>query len=133
MGFNCLKATATSRRQFTFYHSECWSFTCCFSWTHCQYVVSVSHFYRYYFGRCSAELAQLVPLPFSCGRSTHEIDCMVFVSPSLLDVTRMPMSTVSCLTQLNWNSLPIECFPLSYNWNGCKSRINRYLLTVGSL
>ena len=23
MGFNCLKATATSRRQFTFYHSRC--------------------------------------------------------------------------------------------------------------
>ena len=28
-------------------------------------------FYRYYFGRCSSELAQLVPLPYSRGRSTH--------------------------------------------------------------
>ena len=26
---------------------------------------SLSLFYRYYFGRCSSELAQLVPLPFS--------------------------------------------------------------------
>ena len=30
-----------------------------------------------------------------------------------------------------WNSLPIECFPLTYDLNGFKSRINRHLLTVG--
>ena len=32
---------------------------------HCRNVTSLSLFYRYYFGRCSSELAQLVPLPFS--------------------------------------------------------------------
>ena len=32
---------------------------------HCQSVASLSLFYSYYFGRCSSELAQLVPLPFS--------------------------------------------------------------------
>ena len=31
-----------------------------------------------------------------------------------------------------WNSLPIECFPLTYDLSGFKSRINRYPLTVGS-
>ena len=31
-----------------------------------------------------------------------------------------------------WNSLPIECFPLTYDLSGFKSSINRYLLTVGS-
>ena len=31
------------------------------------------------------------------------------------------------------NSLPIECFPLTYNLNGFKFRINRHLLTVGFL
>ena len=60
------------------------------------------------------------------------IDCMIFLSP-FLDVTRMSMSTVSFLTQLDWNSFPIECFPLTYDLSGFKSRINRYLLTVGSL
>ena len=34
--------------------------------------------------------------------------------------------------RLNFNSLPIECFPLTYDLSGFKSRINRYLLTVGS-
>ena len=37
---------------------------------HRQNVASLSLFYKYYFGRCSSELAQLVPLPFSRGRST---------------------------------------------------------------
>ena len=32
---------------------------------HCRNVASLSLFYRYYFGRCFSELAQLVPLPFS--------------------------------------------------------------------
>ena len=31
---------------------------------HRRNVASLSLFYRYYFGRCSSELAQLVPLPF---------------------------------------------------------------------
>ena len=37
---------------------------------HRRNVASVSPFYRYYFDRCSSELAQLVPLPYSRGRST---------------------------------------------------------------
>ena len=32
---------------------------------HRRNVASLNVFYRYYFGRCSSELAQLVPLPFS--------------------------------------------------------------------
>ena len=31
-----------------------------------------------------------------------------------------------------WNSLPIECFLLTYDLNGFKCKINRHLLTVGS-
>ena len=54
-----------------------------------QNVASLSLFYRYYFGRCSSELAQVVPLPY----------WIIFLSP-LLDVTRMSMSTVSFLAQL---------------------------------
>ena len=41
---------------------------------HRRNVASLSLFYRYYFGRCSSELAQLVPLPFSRGRSTRYCD-----------------------------------------------------------
>ena len=41
---------------------------------HCRNVASLSLFYRCYFGRCSSELAQLVPLPYSRGRSTRYSD-----------------------------------------------------------
>ena len=41
---------------------------------HRQNVASLSLFYRYYFGRCSSEPAQLVPLPYCQGRSTHYSD-----------------------------------------------------------
>ena len=37
---------------------------------HHRNVASLSLFYRYHFGRCSSELAQLVPRPYSRGRST---------------------------------------------------------------
>ena len=33
-------------------------------------IIKMWPLYRYYFGRCSSELAQLVPLPYSQGRST---------------------------------------------------------------
>ena len=39
--------------------------------THHQNVVSLGLFYRYYFGRCFSEVAQLVPLPYSGGRPTR--------------------------------------------------------------
>ena len=44
------------------------------SLAHRRNVPSLSLFSRYYFGRYSSELAQLVSLPFSCGRSTHYSD-----------------------------------------------------------
>ena len=88
---------------------------------------------NYYFGRCSSELVQLVPLAFSRGRSTNYSDRMhdfsftiprcykdVYVNSSFPRTARI------------WNSLPIECFPLTYDLSDFKSRINRHLLTVDS-
>ena len=41
---------------------------------HRRNVASLSLVYRYYFGRCSSDPAQLVPLPFPRGRSTRYSD-----------------------------------------------------------
>ena len=38
---------------------------------HFRNLASLSLFCRHYFGRCSCELAELVPLPHSCDTSTH--------------------------------------------------------------
>ena len=100
---------------------------------HHRNVVSLSLFYRYYFGRCSLELAQLVSLPFSCGGLLITlIYCMIFLSP-FLNVTRMSLSTVFFPRAARlWNFLTIECFPLTHDLSGFKSRINRHVLNVGS-
>ena len=118
---------------------DCWSFTCLLSasldpFPHCWNVVSLSLFCRYYFGRCSSELAQLVPLHFSHGRSTHYSDRFHEFSVTIPRCYKDDyVNSFYPHTARLWNSLPIECFPLTYNLNGFKSRISRHLLTVGSL
>ena len=98
---------------------------------HHENVASLSLFYSYYFGRSSSELVQLVPLPFSRGRSTRNSDRLhnfsVTIPRCYKDVTSFFLPTAR-----PWNSLPFECFPLTYTLNGFKSRINRRLLTAGS-
>ena len=91
------------------------------SLAHHRNVANLSLFYRYYFGRCSSELAQLIPLPYSFLREVYSL-CYkdVYVNSFFPRTARL------------WNSLPIECFPLTYDLSGFKSRVNRYLLTVGS-
>ena len=41
---------------------------------HSRNITRLSLFYRYYFGRYSSELVQLVPLPYSRGSSTRYSD-----------------------------------------------------------
>ena len=101
--------------------------------THCRNVASLNLFYRYYCGRCSSELAQLVPRPFSRGRSTRFSDRLHDFSVTIPRYYKdVYVNSFFPRTARLWNSLPIECFPLTYDLSGFKSRINRHLLTVGS-
>ena len=100
---------------------------------HRRNVASLSVFYRYYFGRCSSELTQLVRLPYSRGRSTgysdRSHDFSVTIPRFYKDVY---VNSFFPRTARLWNSLRIECFPLTYDLSGFKSRINRYPLNVAS-
>ena len=100
---------------------------------HRRNIARLSLSYRYYFGRCSSELAELVPLPYSRGKCTRYFDRLhgffltiprcykdVYVNSFFPRAARV------------WNSLPIECFPLTYDLSGFNTRIKTYLLTVGS-
>ena len=89
--------------------------------------------FLYAFGRYSSELAQLVPLPFSQGRSTYYFDRLHDFSVTIPRCYKgvYVNSFFPCTARL-WNCLPIECFPLTYNVNGPKSRTNRHLLMVDS-
>ena len=100
---------------------------------HRQNVASLRLFYRYYFGRCSSELAQLVLLPFSQGRSTHYSERLHDFSVNIPRYYKdVYVNSFFPHTPRLWNSLPTECFPLTYDLSGFKSRINRHLLTVDS-
>ena len=100
---------------------------------HLRNVASLSLFYRYYFGRCSSELAQLVPLSFSRGRSTCFSDRLHDFSVTIPRCYKdVYVKNFFPRTARLWNSVPIECFSLTYDLSGFKSRINRHLLTVGS-
>ena len=95
---------------------------------HRRNVASLSFFYRYYFGRCSLELAQLVPLPFSRRRSTCYSDRLHDLSVTIPRCYNdVYVNSFFSHTAKLWNSLPIECFPLTYDLGGFKSRIKKFL------
>ena len=85
---------------------------CLLPLAHCGNLASLSLFYRYYFGRCSSELAPLVPLSYSQGKATG-------YSGRLHDFS---FTIPGCYKHVYVNSffphLPIECFPLTYDRNG---------------
>ena len=81
-----------------------------------QDVASSSLFYRYYFDRSSSELAQLVPLLYSWGKSTHysnRLHVFSFTIPRCYKDVYVN-SFFPCTARL-WNSPPIKCFPLTYD------------------
>ena len=115
-----------------------WSFTCCLSWTlssssKCSQLKSFLQSFLLFSGRCSSELALLVPLRYSQGRSAGYSDRLhEFFITIPRCYKNVYVNSLFPRTDRPWNSLPIECFPLNYSLNGFKSRINRHLLTADS-
>ena len=100
---------------------------------HHRNVVCLSLFYRYYFERCSSELAELVPHTFSWGNSTCYSDRLHRLFATIPRCYKdLYVNSFFPSKARFWNFLPIKFFPLTYDLNGFKSRINRHLLTVGS-
>ena len=82
---------------------------------------SSSLFWRYSFGRCYSELAQLVPLAFFWGKSTCYSDRLYNFSVTIPRCYKNVYVDCFCPgTSRLWNSLARECFPLTYNLNGFK-------------
>ena len=82
--------------------------------SHFRNAGSLSLLYRYYFGRCLSELTEPVPLTYSRRRSTRYSDRLhdfpVTIRRCCNDV--YVNSFFLCTTKL-WNSVRIECFPLT--------------------
>ena len=75
----------------------------------------------------------MVPLPYTRGRSTRYSDRLHDFSVAIPRCQKDDYAnSFFPYTARLWNSLPIECFPLTYDLNGFKSRINKHFLIVGS-
>ena len=87
----------------------------------------------YYFGRCLSELVQLVLRPYSLGESNLYCNGLYnfFITIPRCYKNVYVNSFFPCIAR-HWNSLPVAYFPLTYDLNGLKSRINWQLLIVGS-
>ena len=102
---------------------------------HRRNVSRLSLFYRYSFGTCYSELAQVVPLPYARARSTRYSDRSRDFSvtiPRCYKYKDVYVNSFFLRKARLWNFPCVECFRLTYDLNGFKSRINRHLLTAGS-
>ena len=87
-----------------------------------------SLFYRYYFGRCSTELSELVPLPYSRVRSTPYSDRLHGFSATISRCYKgFYVNSFFPRTARLWKFLPIEFFSLTYDLSGLKYRIRFFL------
>ena len=85
---------------------------------HHRNLVSLSLFYSYHFVRCSSELAQLVPLRYSQGRSSRYSDSLQDFSVTIPRCYKdVCVNSFFPRTTRFWHSLTIECFPLTYDLN----------------
>ena len=81
---------------------DCWSLLAAFlePLAHCRNVASLSLFYRYLVDVLQNWLNWVHFLFLEGGLLVILVDCMIFLSP-FLDITRMSMSRVSFLAQLD--------------------------------
>ena len=86
-------------------------------------VITLNLFYRYYFGRCSSELAELVPLILMGGPLVILIGCIAFFVTTPRSNKDAYVSSFFCHTARLWKLLPLEPSFLIYDLNGFKGTV----------
>ena len=97
--------------------------------SHRRNVASLCLLYKYYYRKCSSELADLVPPKRVTVRSTRFSEQMHRHTLSLPKCrTGYYTSSFFPRTATIWNSLSNECFPTDYDLTAFKGRVNKFLL-----
>ena len=97
--------------------------------SHRRDVASLSLFYKYYYRKCSSELADLVPrkrVPVRSTRFSNQMHLHMVNLPKCR--TNFYESSFFPRTSALWNSLTNECFPPDYDLTTFKGRANKHLL-----
>ena len=96
--------------------------------SHRRDVANISLFYKYYYGKCSSELADLVPpkrVTVASTRFSVHMHCHTVNYP--MCSTKFYQSSFFLCTAALWNSLTNLCFPPDYDHTACKGRVNKFL------
>ena len=108
---------------------DCWSFPYCLSRTlgSSSSIISIG----ITLGNVHLNWLNWFRFLYSLGRSTRCSDRLQDFSVTIPRCCKdVYVNSFFTRTARLWNSLPTECFPLTYDLIGFKSRINRYLLIV---
>ena len=115
---------------------DCWSNTYCLSTILASSLkyskLKSSFFCRYYFDRYSSELAELIPLTHSCGRTTCSNRLHDFSVPIPRCYKDIYINSFFPGTARLRNSLRAKLFLLTCDLNGFKTRANRCVQTLAS-
>ena len=91
-------------------------------------VVSLSFFYRYYFGHCSVELAASIRPPMAQPHSTRQA---TFAHNYCMELSNERINQFSDgffpSTSRRWNSFPSSEFPASFNLLSFKRQVYHHL------
>ena len=98
--------------------------------SHRRMVASLSLFYKYFHGRCSTELYQLIPPLKTFNRNTRLAARSHSYTVSLPKYNRnFYRDSFIPRTSAVWNALPQSCFPDEYDLHSFKKKVNDYLLS----
>ena len=92
---------------------------------HCRNLVRL-----YYFGICPSKLAELVPLPYSHGRSCRYSNRMHDFSVIPRCYKNLYVNSIFSHIASLWNSLPATSFPSIYDLNVFMSTVNRHIFRL---
>ena len=87
-------------------------------------VASLSLFYRYYFGKCSSALGEIVLKPKVFSRNTRRANPLTCYHVNI-ERTRTQGRSQSLFVRTGhlWNQLPSSCLPAQYNLDSFKRRV----------
>ena len=95
--------------------------------SHRSDVASLSLYYKYYYGKCSSELADLIPVTLVIVLM-HSEQMHRHTVNSPLCRTKFYQSSFFPHAEALWNSLTNEFFPPDYELTAFKVRVNKFLV-----